>query len=41
MAKAVKIPVRCNECGRKWQVSPNSDPQCARCNSVDIEVRES
>jgi hypothetical protein len=41
MAKTVKIPVICNECQKRWKVSPNSDPQCPRCNGVDFEVRES
>jgi hypothetical protein len=36
--KAERIALQCNECGRKWKVSPNSDPQCSRCNSVDFEV---
>lgn len=38
--KAVKITVVCNECGKRWKVSPCSDPQCPRCNSVDFEVKE-
>lgn len=38
--KRVLVRVRCNECGRRWSVSPNAPtPQCSRCNSVDVEVR--
>ena len=36
----VKISVQCNECGKKWRVSPNADPQFPKCNSVDFEVLE-
>lgn len=37
---ATRITLVCNECGKVWLVSPNAaDPQCARCNSVDYEVR--
>ena len=35
---SAKIPVVCNECGKKWSTS-SLDPQCSRCNSVDFEVR--
>ena len=35
---AVRIGLQCNECGKKWRVSPNSDPQCPKCNGVDYEV---
>lgn len=40
MAKTVRIPVTCNECGKSFRVSPNaSDPQCPKCGSVDLEVK--
>lgn len=35
----IRIKVVCLECGKKFTVGPNADPQCSRCNSVDIEVR--
>ena len=35
-----KVQVVCNECGHRWKVAPDSDPQCKRCNSVDFEVVE-
>jgi endogenous inhibitor of DNA gyrase (YacG/DUF329 family) len=35
-----RILVQCNECGKRWKVSPQADPQCSRCNSVDIDVVE-
>ena len=36
-----KVPVKCNECGKAWKVSPNAVTlQCSRCNSVDIDVKE-
>ena len=35
---ATKIPLQCNECGKKWKVGPKADPQCPKCNSVDYEV---
>jgi predicted RNA-binding Zn-ribbon protein involved in translation (DUF1610 family) len=38
--KAARIPVVCNECGKKTTVSAtNSDSSCPRCGSVDLEVR--
>lgn len=38
--KRVTVTLICNECGKKWRVSPNaSDPQCPKCNSVDWEVK--
>jgi len=36
-AKRVRVAVRCNECGRRWSVSPNADPQC-KCGGVDFDV---
>jgi len=36
-----RVKVVCNECGRKWQVSPNAVTlECAKCGGVDIDVRE-
>lgn len=37
----VRLTIVCNECGHTWRVSPNADPQCPKCNSVDFEVKES
>ena len=38
-ASAPRVAVVCSECGRRWHVSPNAATlQCAKCNSVDIEV---
>jgi hypothetical protein len=38
--KPVRIRLVCNECGRKFSVSPNAaDPQC-KCGSVDWECAE-
>jgi predicted RNA-binding Zn-ribbon protein involved in translation (DUF1610 family) len=38
---AAKVKVICNECGRKWQVSPNAVAlECAKCGGADIDVRE-
>ncbi len=40
-ATAAKVKLICQECGKTWRVSPNAaSPQCANCNSVDIEVAE-
>lgn len=36
--KRVRVKLTCNECGKRWNVSPSSDPQCPKCNSVDYEV---
>jgi predicted RNA-binding Zn-ribbon protein involved in translation (DUF1610 family) len=37
---APRIPVVCNECGKKTTVSAtNADPSCPRCGGVDLEVR--
>ena len=36
----VRISLTCNECGKTWRVSPDSDPQCPRCNGVDYEVSD-
>lgn len=34
-----KITLVCNECGKRWRVSPKAaDPQCPKCNSIDYEV---
>jgi len=34
-----KVKLVCNECGKKYAVSPNNpDPQCPKCNSVDFDV---
>jgi Zn finger protein HypA/HybF involved in hydrogenase expression len=38
--KIIRIKLTCNECGKVWRVSPNSDPQCPKCNGVDYEVSE-
>jgi Zn finger protein HypA/HybF involved in hydrogenase expression len=35
---AERIKVVCLECGKRWSVSPKSDPQCPKCNGVDYEV---
>jgi len=38
-APAPKIRLVCNECGRKFSVSPNAaDPQCPKCGGVDWDV---
>jgi len=39
---SAKVPVICNECGKKWKVAADAKtgPQCSRCNSVDVDVRE-
>jgi predicted RNA-binding Zn-ribbon protein involved in translation (DUF1610 family) len=40
-AKRVRIPVVCNECGRKFSLSPNAvDPHCSKCGGVDIDLRD-
>jgi rubrerythrin len=39
VGKRIRIVLVCQECGKVWRVSPNSDPQCPNCNSVDYEVR--
>jgi Zn finger protein HypA/HybF involved in hydrogenase expression len=39
-AKPVRIPVKCNECGKVWRVRPTADPQCPQCNGVDFDVRD-
>lgn len=36
----IRIRIVCNECGHAWYVSPDADPQCAECNSVDFDVPE-
>jgi predicted RNA-binding Zn-ribbon protein involved in translation (DUF1610 family) len=37
--KKVRIPLVCQECGKKWTVSPNAaDPECPKCGGVDFEV---
>jgi PHP family Zn ribbon phosphoesterase len=34
-----KMAVTCNECGKKFKVSPsNSDPRCPKCGGVDVDV---
>ena len=34
-----KVRLKCNECGRKFSVSPNaSDPECPKCHGVDWDV---
>lgn len=34
-----KMNLSCNECGKRFKVSPNnSDPQCPACGGVDFEV---
>lgn len=40
MNKRIRIRVVCNECGHAWRVSPDSDPQCPECNSVDFDVAD-
>lgn len=38
-ATRVTVALRCNECGKRFRVSPNAaDPDCPRCGSVDFEV---
>lgn len=34
----VRIALTCNECGKKWKIGLNADPQCPKCNGVDYEV---
>ena len=38
MKPRIRIKLECNECGHVWRVSPDSDPQCSECNSVDFTV---
>ena len=39
--KAVHIKVICLECQKKFTVGPNAvTPECPKCGSVDIDVRE-
>ena len=34
-----KVKLQCQECGKKWSVSPNArDPECPKCHGVDYEV---
>ena len=40
MTTRIRIRIVCNECGHSWRVSPDADPQCAECNSVDFDVVE-
>ena len=40
MTSAQMIKVVCLECGKKFKVGPNADPQCPKYNGVDIDVRE-
>lgn len=35
-----RIKVVCLECGKKFTTGANSDPECPKCGSVDIDVRE-
>lgn len=37
--KREKIKVVCLECGKKFATT-SFDPQCPKCNGVDIDVRE-
>ena len=39
---APKVPVKCNECGKRWTVAATTPtcPVCSRCGSVDIDVIE-
>jgi predicted RNA-binding Zn-ribbon protein involved in translation (DUF1610 family) len=40
-AAPAKVKVVCNECGRKWAVSPHAlSLECAKCGGADIDVRE-
>lgn len=40
VGKKMRVTLVCHECGHTWRVSPNAvGPQCAKCNSVDYEVR--
>lgn len=35
-----RIAVECNECSKRFTVSAtNTDPECPKCGSVDIDVR--
>jgi len=39
---AEKIQLKCNECGKRFKVSPNaSDPSCPKCHGVDYDVDDS
>lgn len=34
-----KVSLKCNECGKRFKVSPNAaDPSCPKCGGVDWEV---
>lgn len=36
---AGRVALKCNECGKRFSVSPNAaDPQCPKCHGVDWEV---
>lgn len=38
---AAKVNLTCNECGKKFKVSPNNpDPTCPKCGSVDFDVAD-
>lgn len=39
---APKIALVCNECGKTWKVSANTqnDPLCPRCGGADWDVKE-
>lgn len=37
----IRITLECQECGKKWRVSPNAnDPECPKCGGIDYEVRD-
>lgn len=39
---ADKVRMKCNECGKRFSVSPNAaDPECPKCHGVDWDVDDS
>jgi DNA polymerase II large subunit len=35
-AKPIRVPVQCNECGKKFKVA-NLDGRCPKCRGCDFE----
>ena len=40
VGRRIRIPLQCNECGKKFSCGPNADPECPKCGGVDYDVRE-
>lgn len=36
----IRIKVECLECAKKFSCGPTASPECPRCGSTDIDVRE-